>query len=126
MYITFEIKITVGNNTDFDRKYFDLDYEPIKEDLDEYAKEEGYKGVEEWLRAFMSPEDWTEEEIQEILGCLEKDGSYNVEYLLPKVEIQDLEKFIVKKYQTKVECWILRELTIDSSKDLNDLINYEF
>lgn len=129
MYLTFEIKITVGyNGLNCDYKLFDLEYETIKQDLEEYAKDEGYQSIEEWLRPFLESDDYTEDEIQEILGYIDNSDEYGygVDLYLPKREVQNLEKFLVKKYQEKVEQWILKVLTSNSDKTLNDLIIYEF
>ena len=129
MYLTFEIKITVGyNGLNYDLKLFDLEYETIKQDLEEYAKDEGYQSIEEWLRPFLESDDYTEDEIQEILGYIDNSDEYGygVDFYLPKREVQNLEKFLVKKYQEKVEQWILKVLTSNSDKTLNDLIIYEF
>ena len=130
--VMFDVRVQVGdyrNPTDYTHKYFSLDYEPNTKDLEEFAKESGYDSALDLLvdemRLDMS-DKLDQDEIKDIKESLEQHDGFGLDTYLDKKTRQLFSEFISKKYQTKFEAWVLEALTVDSSKDLNDLINYDF
>lgn len=127
MTILFEIPIIVGRDIrNRDTKLFEFDYDIIKEDLDEFAKEEGYANGLELVKdeaRDLFKED--EEELAEAEDNYEH-NAYLLHCYLSKETEKRFAKFIANLYQEKVEMWLLEVLTHNSDKSLNDLIYYDF
>lgn len=119
MELHFETYITVGDENNYDKKLFTVDYDPSREDLDEFAKECGYKDIEDLVNQKWQIDDKYDEESKQI--CLDdiKQGKFflvptDLEYILDLGE--ELERFLVKKYQTKFEEQLLHKLVLDDSE----------
>lgn len=125
MEILFNILIKVGSDErNQDTKIFSWDYDVRKEDLEEFATHCGFENALEMLSCNFDPEN-DREEISNIEEDLEKD-TFLCENYLDDHSKRLFQEFVAKKYQSKVESWLLTVLTHDSDKTLNDLIDYDF
>lgn len=126
MELTFEIKITVGDNTDWDTQLFVFDYEPSQEEYEEFAKNCGFNNGLEMVIAcsgFDTNNEDDQEDIEVIQDSYERENcSIYLEH--DKHQYRLFQEFLVEKYQKLVECWILHMLTINSDWDLNQIIRY--
>lgn len=122
MEVTFEIKVTIGYDLrNWDTKLFAFDYDCIKEDLEEFVKSEGFVDLVDYVN-----KNFDDDEQDIIMESTNENTCWCFNIYFDKDEQRRFEQFIVDKYQTQVEKWLLNALTHNSEKSLNDLINYEF
>lgn len=125
MEITFSTRITVGNDmSNYDIKCFSIDYDITKEDFEDFAKWATFDDSEAYFRFYLKDE---EEALQEVLEILKDENRYwELKLYFSRYQLKTFKEFIVNKYQKNFEEWIVNVLTSNSSKTLNDLIDYNF
>ena len=119
MELTFEAFIIVGSDSCNNiKKYFTVDYEFTKKDLEEFAQSEGYKDFEDLVNQLWDKDEYWAEEKERYL----KDFNEGKTFLLD-TEIRvmfglgnELEKFLINKYQNKFESQLLERITIEDDE----------
>lgn len=127
MELLFRVRVIVGNDLrNYDIKLFSFDYDIEKADLEEFAKHCGFDNALDLLTtetSLLFGKD--SQEVKEIETEYE-DYPSGCETYLSKQTLRLFEEFLVRKYQEKVENWLVNVLTHNSEKTLNDLIYYDF
>ena len=115
MELTFEAFIIVGSDSGNNiKKCFTVDHELTKKDLEEFAKEEGYKDFEDLVNQLWDKDEyWADEKVQ-FLKDYEEGKSYLLEvYFGAMLNIEnEFKKFLVNKYQRQFEVQLLDNLII--------------
>ena len=115
MEITLTIWLTAelaGDYTakDSDKISITAEHEPTKEDLNEFAKEQGYADYQAYFKDYIDDE----EELKTVIGYVEKGDVFLVESEI-EIDCKDgkaFHDFLLHKYQT--------ELLANFMKEIND------
>ena len=119
MELTFEAFIIVGSDGSNNiKKCFTVDYELKKEDLEEFAKEEGYKDFEDLVNQLWDKDEYWAEEKAKYLNDFKEGKTYLLESEIKvMLNLEDeLKKFLVNKYQSQFEWQLLDKLTIEDNE----------
>jgi len=119
MDLTFEAFIIVGSDSCNNiKKYFTVDYEFTKKDLEEFAQSEGYKDFETLVNELWDKDEEWQDEKAKYLNDFKEGKTYLLEVEIGvMLNLKDeLEKFLVNKYQNKFESQLLDKLTIEDDE----------
>lgn len=134
MWLTFEINFKVGKRQISGTRYFDIEYEILKKDLEDYISSENYSCFQNYFKDYLKEQ----EELDLMLDGVMQEWFGNFECLMPKSEIECFEKFLIQKYQEPMEEWLLEHLIGDKAmetlfkqdsdfkKQLDELITHDF
>ena len=118
MELDFEAFIIVGfDKSNNIKKCFTVDYELKKEDLEEFAKEEGYKDFEDLVNQLWDKDEYWADDKARYLNDYKEGKTYLMELeigVMFNLE-NELKKFLVNKYQSQFEWQLLDKLTIEDN-----------
>ena len=130
MDISFDIRIAVGSRkkpTDTDTFSFTFEYDLEEEDLEEFAKEQGYESGLKLVEELVNEQyEGDQEELELARKRYEEGDLYLLELQFDKHTEEEFKKFMVNKYQEDVEGFVLYNLTLSSDKSLNQMKQYDF
>lgn len=119
MELDFEAFIIVGSDGSNNiKKCFTVDYELKKEDLEEFAKEEGYKDFEDLVNQLWDKDEYWADDKVRYLNDYKEGKTYLMELEIGVMFNLDneLKKFLINKYQSKFERQLLDKLTIEDNE----------
>lgn len=94
--------------TDSDKISISAEHVTTKEDLNEFAKEQGYKNYQDYFKAYIDDE----EEIKEIIDYVEKGRAYLMESEI-EIDCKDgkaFHDFLLRKYQNELLASFMKEI----------------
>ena len=94
--------------TDSDKISISAEHVTTKEDLNEFAKEQGYKDYQDYFKTYIDDE----EEIKAIIGYVEKGRAYLVESEI-EIDCKDgksFHDFLLRKYQNELLASFMKEI----------------
>ena len=115
MELTFEAFIIIGSDSGNNaKKYCTINYEFTKKDLEEFAKEEGYKDFEDLVNQLWDKDEYWADEKAKYLNDFKEGKTYLLESEIKVMfDLEDeLKKFLVNKYQRQFEIQLLDNLII--------------
>ena len=117
MELTFDVMVFVGSDIrNNDKKFFEVEYEAKKEDLEEFAKSQGFNSF-----THLVDECWGDDDIdakKQYLRDFEEGKTFLLEAEISVIFglERELKDFLVKKYQKQFEKQLVERLTIKDNE----------
>ena len=120
MKLTFDVMVFVGSDIrNNDKKFFEVEYEMKKEDLEEFAKSQGFIDFEDLVNRCWQCDNTSDlEEKAWYLKNFEEGKTYLLESEISVIFglENELKDFLVKKYQKQFEKELVERLTIKDNE----------
>lgn len=111
MDITFETTLIVGNDNNYDKRAFTVEYDPTINDFNEFALDMGEKNIKALIKNAWY--DDPDEILDDYLNAVDKGNLYLVECALRDIDYEkEFARFLVNKYQTQFENMLIEKLCI--------------
>ena len=119
MDLTFDVYVCVNDANNYDKKCFEIDYDPTLKDFNDFAKSEGYKDIEDLFIQNFDEDD--EGEVEYVKQALKEHKYYRLESELSYVNYEDqFKQFLENKYESQFVNQLPYCLTI------SDCAHFEF
>lgn len=101
MYALTKIKLTAKNQQSKHNEKIavEIEHRLTREDLDEFVREQGYDNYKSYFSAYINDEDILNDVYEDIKNNRMHDPEY---YIMMECNSKALQKFILKKYQSKI------------------------